>query len=409
VKNKLKYLFASYLVVLALLSLLIITNSAQQPLSDQDHWLQLAKNAWAYFQPGKGVNAQTGLHMATLDYSYFTDWDLGLYIQTIMDAEKLGIVNAAGAWGSDDRIDKLLIFLETRQLTLDGVSCARYNSRTGAPDGNANVNPADTGKLLVALQNLKNFKPALASRIDAIVYNRTNYEPNRLSIDDLVSSNATYNRLDLYDYYILWGYSSFWPDRYDSETETVLTNILSSATVQTYNVSLPTAKMNSEIALHIAFELPPDPRTHSLVQQIYFAQEARFQATGKYTAWSEGNTALQNPTYLYEWVVYPDGRTWITLDPKEADASTAPILYFKAAVGFMALYNATYARDTVRYLESRLPNAQNGYMEGIDENGRVVATVSDKTNGLIVSAAAYVLASNLTATPEIMRLSGVGC
>src|SRR3972149_6233480 len=83
----------------------------QTDTTSKSFWLKLAKNAWEYFQPGKGVDATTGLHGATIDYPYFTDWDLGGYIQTIIDAQKLGILSKDGAWGADARLEKLLTFL----------------------------------------------------------------------------------------------------------------------------------------------------------------------------------------------------------------------------------------------------------------------------------------------------------
>src|SRR3990170_303769 len=90
-------------------------------IGSRTYWLQLARNAWEYFQPGKGVDATTGLHGAAVGYPYFTDWDLGIYIQTIIDAQKLGILIKDGAWGADARLEKLLTFLENRELTSDGL------------------------------------------------------------------------------------------------------------------------------------------------------------------------------------------------------------------------------------------------------------------------------------------------
>jgi hypothetical protein len=60
---------------------------------DETYWLHLAKNAWNYFQPGAGVDPTTGLHESGIDYPYFTDWDLGVYIETVIDANKLGILS----------------------------------------------------------------------------------------------------------------------------------------------------------------------------------------------------------------------------------------------------------------------------------------------------------------------------
>ena len=72
-----------------------------------------------------------------------------------------------------------------------------------------------------------------------------------------------------------------------------------------------------------------------------------------------------------------------------SDVQITIIIYFKAAVGFLAICNTEFARNMVKYLEAHLPQPTNGYMDGIDENGRLVTTIIDKTNGLIISAARY--------------------
>ena len=41
--------------------------------------MKVAANAWAYFQPGVGVDANTGLPYAGgTNFTGFTDWDLGV-------------------------------------------------------------------------------------------------------------------------------------------------------------------------------------------------------------------------------------------------------------------------------------------------------------------------------------------
>ena len=54
-------------------------------------WRQVAANAWNYFQPGIGVDANTGLPNSGYGVPYFTDWDLGVYIQAVMDANTTGV------------------------------------------------------------------------------------------------------------------------------------------------------------------------------------------------------------------------------------------------------------------------------------------------------------------------------
>ena len=393
---KIKLIAATCLVVLILLiasQLLLFAptlDSQKQNPDDRAYWLGLARNAWEYFRPGKGVNAQTGLHSAGLNCPYFADWDLGLYIQSIIDAEKLGILNASGTWGADERIEKVLTFLEGRELSSSGLPYLWYDTGTGGRYGNTTTNALDTGKLLVALQNLKDYRPSLAARIDLIVYNRTNYEQLKQSLDGTVDS------IRIYDYYAAMGFAHFWPDRFTSVAESILNNIVSAPTVETYGVKLPVSKLISEALLHCVFELKPDERLLNLSRQVYLAHEARYNATGKYVAFSEGNTDLGEPTYVYEWVMYADGQTW-QIKPSsfsDADVSIPPIVFLKTAVGFRAIYNTQFARNMSAYIESYLPRPISGYMDGVDENDRVVTTITDKTNGLIITAARYAVETN---------------
>jgi hypothetical protein len=359
------------------------TSPFSSQIGDRKYWLAVAGNAWEYFQPGKGVNLATGLHCAGLGWPYFTDWDLGLYIQTIIDAERLGILSRSGVWGAEARLEKLMAFLENRELNVDRLPFLWYDARTGQRHGEDPPNAADAGKLLVALRNLKLFRSDLAERVDYVVYERTNYEPLRKEIDALAGSK------NIYDYYVASGFAGFWPERFSSVAEAILNNIVSAPTVETYGVKLPVSKMLCEPLLHSVFELEPDARLLELARQLYLAHEARYNVTGKYVAFSEGNTDLDNVSYAYEWVVMLDGRTWVIQNPAYSDAQITPIIYFKAAVGFLAIYNTEFARNMIEYIEACLPQSTSGYIDGVDENGRLVTTVIDKTNGLIISAARY--------------------
>ena len=356
------------------------------PADATAYWLGLAEDAWNYFQPGKGVDATTGLHQASLDWPYFTDWDLGLYIQTIINAEKAGILSPDGAWGSNARLEKILTFLETRELTADGLPFWWYESRTGHRSGEGSPDVTDTGKLLVALQNLKLCRPDLEERINHVVYERTNYKSMwNVIIDEMPSSAG------IYAYEIIGGFAGFWPDTFSSVAEAILNNTVSAPKVETYGVNLPKSDVLCEPLLYSFFELKPDVRLLALAQQVYLAHEARYNATGKYTAFSEGNTALNDSPFAYEWVVLSDGRTWVIKDQKGFDANMIPIIYYKVAVSFLAIYGTKFSRDMVGYLDSYIPQSANGHAEGIDEDGRLVSVVVDKTNGLIISAARYAI------------------
>jgi hypothetical protein len=352
--------------------------------SDTAYWLDLAGNAWEYFQPGKGVNAATGLHQAGLWFPYFTDWDLGVYIQAIIDARKLELISDEGSWGANERFNKILSFLETRPLTTDGQPYIWYSSESGqnAFEDTPQNSLEDAGKLLVSLKNLKLFKPDLAAQVDNVVYNLHNYEPFA-SLLEMYNSSAS-----IYKYYSAMGFAGFWPERFSSVADAILSNIVSAPTVSSYGVTLPLSHLTCEPLLLSVFELQPESRLQNLMKLVYSAHEARCAATGKYVAFSEGNTGI-SPSYVYEWVVLPDGQTWVKQDTSGASIQIPEIIYVKVAVGFLAIYNTTFAQNMVNYLVSKLPLPSSGYIDGVDENGRIGDGPHDKTNGLILSAARY--------------------
>lgn len=400
---------AKYILIAAVTIILLFASIALLPMENRRastadakvYWEEVAENAWKYFQPGTGVDPRTGLHGAVIDWPYFTDWDIGTYIQTVIDMEKLGILSRDGVWGADARIEKLVSFLENRELNNDDLPYWWYEAATGQKYGDGPPNVADTGRLLVALHNLRLYRPELAARINNVVYERTNYEQLWPSVDLLSGSTS------IYDYYVASGFAGFWPARFSPVAETILSNIVSAPTVETHGVKLPLSKMLCEPILLSMFELKPDDRLQEIAKQVYLAHEARYNATGKFVAFSEGNTGLDEISYTYEWVVLSDGRTWVIRDSLDSDVSISEIIYLKVAMGFLAIYNSEFAQNMNGYLTAHLPQPGSGYMDGIDEDGRVVSRITDKTNGLIISAARYAL-ENINRTISARQNSDLG-
>ena len=107
-------------------------------------------------------------------------------------------------------------------------------------------------------------------------------------------------------------------------------------------------------------------------------------------AFSDGlSTTIQ---FIYEWIVAPDSSTWkITDAAKTTYYNINPIIYDKVALGFLALYNTTYAYNLSVYLEKNLPTPTYGYPTGMDSTGKVVPNIGSNTNGLILDAALYAI------------------
>jgi hypothetical protein len=359
-------------------------------------WMAVAANAWQYFQPGVGVDSTTGLPGAGLGYPYFTDWDLGVYIQAVIDANKTGLIGNDGAWGSTERVEKVVSFLENRKLNdtthypfwfyqaKDGQDwAAQSDLATGT------VDVVDTGRLFVALNNLRAYNSSLEPRIIRIVTGGNPYPNYYALVKDVKSDSAT--STSIYAYYVYSGFAAFWPEVAYVPGQ-ILDNILKGDPVKfDGGITLPKSDISCEPLLHSIFELPNNTKLMELARNVSLAHEAKSNATRQYWAFSEGNSPSNG--FIWEWVVTGSGETWkITQSGSSLDIT--PVFYNKVAFSFLALYNTTFARNMVIYLEQSLPDPTQGYCDGADNSKNLVSLVGSNTNGLILSAARYAMQNN---------------
>ncbi len=358
-------------------------------------WKEVAQRAWAFFQPGVGIDSKTGLPYAGgTGFPDFTDWDLGAYIQAAIDAQEIGIIDN-GTWDFSNRMNLVLTFLENRPLNAttnwpfwfyDATNGQGYKENSTYASNT--VDNIDTGKLLVALNNLRVYNSSFAQRINKIVlHGRSNYS----SLVPTVSATSN----SIYDFYCWSGFASFWPNQIGTIPNQIMANIENSTKVTTYNITLPDTAITCEPLLLSIFELNnPNPGLMNLMKNVYDAQEAYYEATGSYAAFSEGSSSGNG--YVYEWIVSPNGSTWqITNATKFYFDGMSPVIFYKAAFGFLALYNTTYALNMVIALEQALPTPTNGYYDGMDTSGSLDAgNPGSDTNSLILDAALYYIQNN---------------
>lgn len=363
--------------------------------ADKTMWTSVAANAWNYFQPGIGVDSTTGLPGGSLGWPYFTDWDLGVYIQAVIDAQKIGLIGKDGDWGSSARLEKVVRFLETRELnSTTNVPFWFYAANGEGYITQYSVDIVDTGTLFVALNNLKIYDSNFTSRIDNFVYNRFNNRTDYAVLVPEIKGESVSN--SIYAYYYASGFAFFWPNELASLPNTIIDNIHNAQTITTYNVTLPKAQISCEPLLYSFFYLDNNPKIVKLMNDTYSAHEAKYNATGQYVAFSEGLSYSSN--FIWEWVVTPSGDTWIVTNG-QTYININPVIYNKVSLSFLALYNTTFARDMNIYLERILPNPTNGYSAGAEynenrNNANLVASVDSNTNGLIISAARYAIKNN---------------
>jgi len=390
------------LTILMLITITVLAGVRAQEKGEVEGWLERARIAWSYFDPGVGVSPDTGLPRASRYWSTVTDWDLGGYIIAIIYMERMGLLPREGRWGAIDRLEKVLRFLETRKLTPYGIPAWGYSSETGEPKTGATTNVSDFGRLLIALHMLKKYRPDLADRIDAIVH-RTDCA--RLA-DSLAAWRTTSG---FYKYYVAHGFKFFGFDKYYPVKKAlkVFEEIKNGKHIDVYGVSLPVTEITSEPILHTVFELDPGEDFMDYVHRVYLAQESRYKATKKFTAWSEGNTGLRDPSYVYEWIVTPSGKTWV-ITPKPV----TPIILTRAAFGLHAIYDTPYTRSLIEYIEEKV-GPQNivrlsrflppkGFLEGVRENGDIVLELVANTQVMIIEAAYYALKKKVKNSADLL-------
>jgi len=349
-----------------------------------DDWMDWANIAWSYFQPSVGVNSNTGLHYPTSGWHRFTDWDVGVYVDAIMDAEKLGIVSREGTWGSDFRIERVLSFLETRQLTSDGLPYAQYDAETGkvpSDIGSKTAHQSDSGKMLIALGELRNLRPGLTTRINALVA-RHNF--TKFAESNYFSGN------DVYPFYAAQGYRAF---GYSTPALRSLNSLgVGGKFVDVYGIQLPLAHVTSEPLVWAILENHvEDPLYRTYADRAFTAQQKRYEATGKLTAFSEGS--YWDPhNFVWELIVNWNGETWVIY--ASGKINVVPLAYAKLAFAFHAIYHTQYTALLVNEFSSMYVSPSGGFYEGKSEQGATLGILSDKTNGMILAAARYYLSSS---------------
>ena len=354
-------------------------------------WISWASKGWRYFQPGAGVDSSKGLSHAAIGWPYFTEWDLGTYILAILDAEKIGILPRDGPWGSTDRLNKIIAFLQTRQLTPNGISYVWYDARTGSPAlglSSDETNVSDLGFLLIALDKVKRERSEYAATIDYIIHTREN-------IAYLASSTTAWATTSgVYKWYVAHGFKFFGFDTYAPVEDALntLQTVLSGPQLVTYNVALPVADITSEPVLLAAFTLDPEPGFQRLVLKAYLAQQNRYAATAKFTGFSEGPTGNPTPSgcssYVYEWIVRANSETW-AVTPWSCSAT--PVAYIKVGFGFYALFGTQYALDLINHVNGTFTDWTYGYYDGLNDGQIVVNNIVDRTQGILLAAARYAL------------------
>ena len=361
--------------------------------ADSLDWLGIARVAWRYYQPGVGVNPETGINRAKLDWDALTDWNTGSYIIATIEAHRLGLVESNGTWGFRDRMGRVLRHLLTRQLTANlGVGNWPYWSYYW--DGRPYYNPvylytdvSDAGRLLYALDILRKHDPSFSQQVQQ-VYQRckTAYDVMATHID----RHPTY-----YGVLEAVGFSAFGYNKSD------IANVFDSwkgGFVDVEGQMLPRTATVTEPTLHGVLELGLGGKFLEYTRRVYEAQKARWEKTGRLSGWSEGCHPIHE--FVYEKILNADGETWFISKHDGTRVNIDPLMYTKVAFAYRAIFGTNNYTTSLFNVASRLYDDRFGFGEAAFENGQSAISLwsrntegfySDSTNQIILASARYAL------------------
>ena len=341
-KTILSLIIAALLLTGGLVYLLpeLVSHTTSNGASDSiDDWFGWAQTSWKYFQPGVGVSSETGLCFTSSDSRTFTDRDVGMYLSAVISAQRLGLLSKNDSWGSDFRIEKILTFLETRPITSDRLPYAQYNSQNGNISNDAHnqtASAADFGFLLLALDDLENFRPDLAHRVGIIV---TRYNTEKYAQSDYFAAD------NYYPFYLAQGYQTFGfstPKLKDLKVINT-SNISSESTAQIWNKIEP-------LMLAILKD-KTDNSQKTLADNIFSAQEQN----ADYNQNSETSLQLTEMAFTYH-----------------------------------AIYDNAFTQGMIN--QATQLATEKGYLKNATEN----KTPTEETNAIILQAAYYATFSKPT-------------
>jgi hypothetical protein len=373
----------------------------------------MAATAWRYFV--NNTQASTGLVNAVDGYPSTTIWDTASSIAAIISAAELGIISRAE---SLERLDKLTGTLAKLQLVRDKHPNKAYNTATAAASTYANqpgeigTSAIDIARMLIWLRIIDQRYPELSARVKAI--------PQRWHLSELVRDGNLYGtaisadgkiqhlqegRLGYEEYaakgFALWGFnakSARKPEPY--------------GIIRLYGAAVPyDARDPRELGAHnyvvtesyaldgieFGWDEPEDRKsdafTHtsgwiaSSAQNMYLAQQRRFEKTGKFTARTE-HQLLGPPYFVYD-TLFSDGQPWVTITEAGESVPDASAVALKGAFGLWALWKTPYTDKLMLYVRNAFdPNK--GWYEGIFENGEgSIRQFTANNNGIILQTLLY--------------------
>lgn len=365
---------------------------------DQLEWGRIA---WRYFEIN--IEPTTGLANAADRYPSTTMWDTGSFLLGVISAYRIGLIDQAEF---DARLGLALDSLARLPLFEEALPNKAYHTRTlqmvdynnqPSQDG-IGWSALDIARVLVPLAILQRDYPQHAPAVKRILQ-RWDLE-RMLRGGQLVGTTAAEGGTSLhqegrvgYEEYaakamILVGFDAYQAWRTDDTVTFVTVDgvevPLDDRSAETHGAPV---FVTSEPYVLDGLEFGFDTRSRAFAEQVYRAQEARFEATGILTVVSEGHLD-ERPLFAYA-TVYGNGAPWAVLTVGGDRVDRLRTFNTRAAFGWDALLATAYTERLVRSAVE-LNNPSGGWLEGrYEATGKPNTSETANTNAIILESLHY--------------------
>ena len=363
--------------------------------------LAWGRTAWRYF--AANISPTTGLVNAADKYPSTTMWDVGSFLLALIAAERTGIIDRAEF---DNRAGFALASLARMPLFDGALPNKAYNTQTLQMVNYDNQPTArgigwsalDLGRLYVPLGILARDYPEQAANVQKVI---GRWDLNRVAVNGELFGAAVIDgqtvphqegRVGYEEYaaksFLRAGLDAFQAWRTD---DTLALHKVSGIKVpvdnrradewgaQVYSTSEPYVLDGLEFGF--------DTRSRLLSEQLYRAQQARYERTGKLTAVSEGHID-RAPNFLYA-TVYGNGSEWAVLTDTGERHDSLRTFSTKTAFALDALYGLPYTNRLVDSAAS-LNDPGGGWLEGrYEATGKPNNIKTANTNAIILESLHY--------------------
>lgn len=375
----------------------IAMRSATNLRADQLEW---AKIAWRYFE--NNTIPETGLVNSVNNFHASTIWDTGSFLNGMIAAHRLGIIDRAEF---DQRLDKALTSLSTIPLYEDALPNKSYHTQTlqmidynGKPSATGiGWSAIDVARILVPFQAILWNYPEHKAKIEAVL---DRWQFDRMLLDGVMMGSVLEEgiaeivqegRIGYEEYgakaLILWGFDAFNAYRTDDFIEWQQVEDIpvpdDRRTFERYHAGV---YITNEPFMLDGLEFGFDSRSKNFAWQLLKAQERRFQRTGIPTAVSEGH--INGAPYFVYYNVLGNNEPWAAITHEGEHYPDKRFVSAKAAFSLSALFDTSYT-DVILKEILPLNDPEKGWYAGKYENGETNTAIDANTNGIILESLHY--------------------